>query len=157
MGKKQNQENDFWKQVDIRSENECWVWKGYVPKSQKYGRARFRTKQWIAHRLSYFLANGEIPNGMSVCHSCDNPVCCNPKHLWLGTNLENSRDRALKGRNRNQFGEKNNMAKLNKTQVAQIRNFFKTGQYMQKELAKMFGVGNMQISRIIRYKRWNTN
>lgn len=85
----------FWKRVDKQKENDCWEWKGL-----KYPSGYGRMGNVYAHRLSYTLNCGEIPKGLHVCHSCDNPSCVNPKHLWVGTVADNMRDRDKKGRDR---------------------------------------------------------
>lgn len=81
-------------------ENGCWIWQGCIPKPppRHYGETCYRAKNWRAHRLAYFLTKGEIPKGMVVMHTCDNPPCCNPEHLKLGTHLENMADCRAKGR-----------------------------------------------------------
>ena len=79
----------------------CWLWIGASDDrpGKGYGFIRFRgRKNWSAHRVSYTLFRGEIPEGMHVCHSCDTPACVNPDHLWLGTNQDNQLDKSIKGR-----------------------------------------------------------
>lgn len=84
--------------------DECWVWGGHRNK-QGYGRKAFGSKRkgtyrgYYVHRLAWEWVNGPIPEGMCVCHRCDNPPCVNPAHLFLGTNLDNVRDREAKHRN----------------------------------------------------------
>lgn len=85
---------DFWKWVD--KSGECWLWTGTT--SEGYGRVRHGPKKLLAHRVAYELTKGPIPKGMEVCHSCDNPTCVNPAHLWLGTHRDNMRDAHQKGR-----------------------------------------------------------
>lgn len=93
----------FWAKVRKGSPDDCWEWTASrLP--QGYGcfaiSAEGSRKTWRAHRVAYILSTGQpIPDGMCVCHSCDNPPCCNPAHLWLGTTGENTRDMASKGRN----------------------------------------------------------
>jgi hypothetical protein len=87
----------FWEKVRMIAPDECWVWTGAIG-SDRYGKMKWRGKQWGTHRLAYTLANGEIPAGLHVCHRCDNRVCCNPAHLFLGTALDNIRDCIAKGR-----------------------------------------------------------
>ena len=84
--------DSFWKFVDVKSENECWVWKGNRF-STGYGRCSFGR----AHRVAWELIHGVIPEGMFVLHSCDNKPCCNPKHLFLGTRKDNAQDAKRKG------------------------------------------------------------
>lgn len=90
----------FWKYVDKKGENECWEWN-----RSKYPNGYGRIGKHYAHRFSWILTNGEIPNGLHVCHSCDNPPCVNPKHLWLGTVADNMHDRDSKGRGRYGFSK----------------------------------------------------
>lgn len=86
----------FWKKVDIKGENDCWNWMGAT--SYGYGQFGINYKLIRSHRISYMLSNGEIPDNFVICHSCDNKKCCNPKHLFLGTQSENILDAVNKGR-----------------------------------------------------------
>ena len=85
----------FWAKVD--KSGDCWLWTASKTK-EGYGYFRFDGAMRKAHRMSWLLTNGEIPEGMLVCHTCDNPSCVNPKHLWLGTNRDNMDDMNAKGR-----------------------------------------------------------
>jgi hypothetical protein len=80
------------------NDNECWGWKG-KDNGKCYGILSYKPEPWAIHRYSYTIHNGIIPNGMYVLHKCDNPICSNPKHLFLGTNLDNINDMLQKGRN----------------------------------------------------------
>jgi len=85
----------FWDKVD--KTGECWIWTAskYL---NGYGQFRFDGKNWGAHRMAWLLTNGEIPDGMLVCHTCDNPSCIRPAHLFIGTQKQNMRDCIDKGR-----------------------------------------------------------
>lgn len=91
----------FWTKVDKRGPDECWPWTARVS-SWGYGQiiSPPGPKQTVltASRVSFEIHNGPIPSGMVVCHSCDNPRCCNPAHLWIGTHKDNCADRNRKGR-----------------------------------------------------------
>lgn len=85
----------FLKQVSKTST--CWLWQG-APTSGGYGRFWFDGVRKLAHRAAYEIFKGDIPEDMCVCHKCDNPLCVNPKHLFLGTHSDNMRDMGNKGR-----------------------------------------------------------
>jgi len=86
--------SDPWKYVDMSCPDGCWPWTGSrFPK----GYGRFGAGL-LAHRVIYQLSKGPIPDGMVICHSCDNRPCCNPDHLWVGTYADNTNDARIKGR-----------------------------------------------------------
>ena len=109
-----------------------------------------------AHRVAWVKANGPIPKGMLVCHSCDNPSCINPDHLWLGTPKQNMEDKQRKGRGRytghDCRGESNPNSRLTQEQVNEIRAKYRWG--LGPVLAKEYGVGAFMITRIIRNEAW---
>jgi hypothetical protein len=80
------------------NENGCWVWQGWCNPDWGYGHTSWRGRQWAVHRLIWTAMRGDIPAGKILCHRCDNPPCCNPEHLWLGTDQENHIDKTAKGR-----------------------------------------------------------
>lgn len=85
--------------------NGCWLWQGSIRTGRKYGTVGFRSKIYLAHRLSWKLAFGEVPESLCVCHICDVPACVRPDHLFLGTHQENMRDMMAKGRQRSVTGD----------------------------------------------------
>ena len=129
----------------------CWNWTAYKDKNG-YGRIGVNYTSRPAHRVSYEMYCGEIPDGMMVLHSCDNASCVNPGHLSLGTHSENMADMVKKGRQVRGAAHKRPCAKLTETDVIAIRAA--TG-VLQRELAAQYGVGQDEISRIRSGKRWN--
>ncbi len=113
-----------------------------------------KESNYAAHRLSYQIHAGEIPQGLSVLHSCDNPLCVNPEHLRAGTPLENTRDMISRGRGAVGPGEGNHQAKLTREQVIEIRESYRSGKASQRYLAAKYGMGPSTISLIVRGKRW---
>jgi hypothetical protein len=111
-------EERFWSNVE--KTDDCWIWKGYE-KSCGYGGMRAYGKNWFAHRLSYTLNIGEIPEGMYVCHKCDNPICVRPDHLFLGTHKDNMADCKAKGRYVGGRGNADGWAKSSLTQKQKSR------------------------------------
>lgn len=123
-------------EIDI---NSCWNYKGCKILTG-YGHMHFRGIDFYVHRAMYILTYGEIPKGMQVLHRCDNPSCCNPEHLFLGTVADNMHDRDSKGRNRfskNDYKNKSN--KLTKEQIKEIKKSLLEGNTVAN-LAKEYGV-----------------
>ena len=132
----------------------CWHWKGFKNR-QGYGEFFFNGKKRSAHRCSWRIFNGEIPDGLFVCHSCDNPSCVNPSHLFIGSAKDNSRDMVLKGRQPHQRGELCGRAKLKNHQVIEIRRRYNFGGTTMRKLASEFGVACSKICYIVNRKYWN--
>lgn len=150
----------FWRKVDRRGEDECWLWTGgtrgkgygaFHPGSKRDGTHRNED----AHRYSYLLHHGLVPPGLNVCHTCDNPPCVNPSHLFLGTTQENAQDMVKKNRWAVgiQCGELSHSAKLTLAQVEEIKYRYAGGE-KQASLAAAFGVRQTTISRIVRGETW---
>ena len=127
----------------------CWLFAGGLVRGG-YGQVRLGAKKILAHRAAWELVNGPIPAGLLVCHNCDTPACVNPAHLFLGTPRENMADKIAKGRQRNVTGEAHGRAKLTEQMVQSIISDSRT----QREIAKAFGIGQAQVSRIKTGSRW---
>lgn len=147
----------FLSHVNIpENSNNCWEWNGAKFQSG-YGKFTIKHKQYRAHRVSYALFVDMISDNLLVCHSCDNKLCVNPNHLWLGTTQDNTRDKVKKNRQTHvgaPKGEKHGQHKLTKTDVYQIRELIEQG-HTNIEIAKIFEVSNSTISDIKLGKRWN--
>lgn len=144
----------FWSKVEKTSHvNGCWIWNGCRNK-EGYGRFHFKMKRQGAHRISFLFKNGHIPSQMLVCHSCDNPSCVNPNHLWLGTDQQNMNDRGLKGRNKVGIGERQHLAKLNAALVMEIRDKFIPKKMGAKKLSQFYNVSHHAIWCILKRKTW---
>jgi hypothetical protein len=146
----------FWSLVD--KTDECWIWRG--PKvNGGYGIARdpVTNHRERAHRLSFTEAHGPIPDGLYICHRCDNPPCVRPAHLFAGSQRVNVADMRAKGRARSgprdQAGEANNAARLTVAQVADIRAMGLAG-YQHREIAARFGVHKSTVGGILAGKNW---
>lgn len=139
----------FWSRVNKSDGvDACWLWTG-KPHKDGYGVFGIGKKLYLAHRVSYEIANREIPSGLNVLHSCDNPPCCNPAHLFLGTQLDNVRDRDQKGRGNPSRGEKNGNAKLTDAQIESIRTQYAQGGISQYALAREFDIDQPYVCRIV--------
>jgi hypothetical protein len=152
-GVKQSLKEGFERFV-IRKEEGCWDWSGSCP-NPGYGAFRYGMKKERCHRASWLIHYGEIPKGMFVCHTCDNPRCANPKHLFLGTCKDNNLDMMKKNRSPilGKCGEDNPKCKLTKSSVDEIRNMIKN-KIPQSEIAKLFNVTQSLISHINLKKVW---
>lgn len=140
----------YWEKVIRRGDDECWGWSGF--KHVGYGRLRTDTGAVGAHRVSFEIHFGQIPDGLFVCHRCDNPECSNPRHLFLGTSGDNNRDCTAKGRRAR--GERQRSAKLTEDDVRSIRNQWHQGGVTQRQLAKMFGVTPSAIEHVVTNRTW---
>lgn len=140
--RRQNAEERFWPRVDKSGgPYSCWAWMGC---SDRYGVFRSEVGNW-AHRYSYTSSVGPIPPGLHVCHTCDNPLCVNPHHLFLGTNTDNRHDSVRK--NRHARGEGSGRAKLRECDIVEIRRRLDSGN-TQLKIARDFGVSPATISAI---------
>ena len=143
----------FWPKVDKSGgPSSCWLWTAGVVGGTGYGKIQdTRGGRYLrAHRVSWELAHGPIPDGMRVLHRCDNPPCVNPAHLFLGTDADNQHDMRAKGRFIQPRGERAGQAKLTTEQVLRIRSDPRT----LREIAADYGTGLMAVSRIKRRLAW---
>jgi hypothetical protein len=140
-------------------DNACWIWTGAKRGYQGYGTLKIHGKQCVASRVSYEFYCGPIPDGMFICHRCDNPSCINPKHLFLGTPANNIADCTKK--NRHNYtprlnlpkGEKHPGSKLTAQQVLEIRQLHNQGMSYGR-LAQMFPASKTSIAEICRRETW---
>lgn len=149
-------EDRFWSNVSIGSDDECWEWIGLSGTNQ-YAGTRMYGQSIIGHRFVYESVYGKIPDGLYVCHHCDNPPCCNPKHLFLGTHQDNVNDREIKGRNRlpNVKGERHGNHKLTEVQVREIRDLYASGEHSYYSLSDIYGVSFGQIRNVVKRRAWS--
>lgn len=149
----------FWKKVDKSGgDDACWLWTASL--NGEYGQIYWNGRPQLASRISYLLANGAYSDDLDVLHNCpngDNPRCVNPKHLWLGTHLENMQDMALKNRAHRPRGEEGPLSKLNESQVAEIRHLYSLGGVSYKDLGVKYGVTAPAIGEIVRMETWLTD
>src|SRR5689334_9258304 len=150
--KLQNHHKRFWSHVAIKTPEECWVWQLRLIKG--YGTFTSDHRTVFAHRYSWELHYGNIPEGLKVLHKCDNRACVNPNHLFLGTSQQNMDDMMAKGRANPPIGERSGTARLNSKSVLEIRAMYKTGNYTYADLAKLFDVVAATIGDIVRGKIW---
>lgn len=157
----------FFEKVEIASglrpgmTTECWIWTGIKRGNNRYGGFNSGTPgkggiRAVAHRASWVIHFGEIPEKMEVCHRCDTPTCVRPDHLFLGTHLDNMRDMVSKGRQgprRPAVGEKCNLNRFSITEVMEIRELYRAGM-SQAKIAERFLTHQTTISGIIRCANW---
>lgn len=140
----------FWSKVDKTPK--CWQWNGAVD-SSGYGICTIGGKNYSTHRLSWQWANGKaVPKGLVLLHKCDEPRCCKPGHLILGTGNENVADRVKK--NRSARGKGNGRARLTERDVKKIKKLRQKG-WTEKGIALLYGVGRSTISHILRGNTWS--
>jgi hypothetical protein len=157
----------FWKNV-VKLASGCWEWTGNR-EAKGYGRFGAENKMHKAHRFSYELHYGPIPEGKMIIHSCDNPPCINPDHISAGTCKDNSddmisRNRAVHNRGTKphykkhpeeiQRGERIGTHKVTESQIKQIRSLYASGGYYQHVIAKMFHISQTSVWRIVRDITW---
>jgi len=156
-GRPANTPEVLWSKVDKRGEDECWEWKGFR-NHDGYGRTWINDKGYYAHRVIYSLV---YPNTISLnaptsqnetgflLHTCDNPSCCNPKHLWVGNHADNMADKAEKGRSPDFSGGKGPRCKLTMEQAREARLLRKTGMTIP-QLMEKFNLSRASMKTLLR-------
>lgn len=153
---KKTKEERFWS--NVRKSENCWEWTRGLTHNG-YGvfyTSSFGKKQFRAHRFCWEISFGKIPQGLLVCHTCDNPKCVRPSHLFLGTHSDNSKDMMRKGRSRSAGlkGEKSPYHKLNDEKVRKIREMHKNG-VSQADIARIFCVNKTAVNKVILRQNWS--
>lgn len=141
----------FWRRV--KRTNTCWLWTGSILPNG-YGKISIKHRDVLAHRYSYELLKGKIPDGHLCLHKCDVRNCVNPEHLFTGTHLDNMEDRNRKKRQAKGHQMGAHSAKLSDEQVKEIRSQYSPGNTSQRQLAEEYGLNQSQISRILTRKRY---
>lgn len=140
----------FWAKVARGEPDACWEWTAARDR-RGYGRFKVRQQSVKAHRFAYAAEHGAFEPGWIVCHSCDNPPCCNPGHLFLGTHASNAQDKVAKGRG--PYGEANPSARLTSLAVVEMRKLRCEGATLSA-LGAAFGVSTAHAGRICRGLNW---
>jgi predicted XRE-type DNA-binding protein len=153
-----NTPENFWSQVSPPTPTGCQEWQGMVTK-HGYGRVSWHGKKRLSHRVALHIYGVlvDLDDALCVLHRCDNPLCCNPDHLFLGTKKDNTQDAMRKGRQvlPHAKGESSGNAKLTNSQAKEIRQLYKSGELSQQKIADMYGLNQMSISKITRGLAYN--
>lgn len=163
LGLTEEQIARFWGYVNKDGPDGCWLW---TRGKTRAGYGVFHPRHNVnvlTHRLAWMLTNGDIPAGMCICHDCpagDDPACCNPAHVFLGTHKDNMRDGYAKGRFKARDadpvckGSRHGVSKLNEELVRQIRASYDAGLMNQYELAREHGVTQATVWGVVNRKTW---
>jgi len=149
-----NDKGRFFTKFILGSSDQCWLWLGATNNS-RYGLFKLNNVAELAHRVAYLIEYGPFDFILCVLHSCDNPPCCNPRHLFLGTRLDNNQDRDEKGRNGwyNQSGVRNPNAQFSDELIEKLLTDHKTMQFTQVALSKKYNMSTAHVNRIIHGRR----
>ena len=143
----------FWTKSVIKDLFSCWEWIGATGE-KGYGIMKWDGRLQVASRIAWQIVRGIIPDGLCVCHRCDNPPCVRPSHLFLGTQSDNINDMVSKKRNNDPKGEDHGRSKLTNKDVFKIRKLWKTRLFYQTTLAKKYQVHVVTINRICNRRNW---
>lgn len=146
----------FWEKVDKRGTNDCWDWQAGGDQ-HGYGQLNVDGRAVRAHRISYELHYGPIPDGLDCLHTCDRPPCCNPAHLFVGTAKDNSDDMHKKGRFNKVQGERVGNAFLTNAQAREFRRMFKESNMSITAFATFHGVPVNTMWNVLRYKTYKND
>lgn len=144
----------FWLKVRECLPETCWDWIGEIT-NVGYGRFTFKQKRTGAHRMAWMITHGNIPDGLCVCHTCDNRKCVNPGHMFLGSNAENMADKVAKKRQETGANVRKKTTKITPEQALEIRARGKTGA-KPTALAREYGLSQSFVSEVIAGKKWRT-
>lgn len=146
-----NEKKRFWTKVNKQKLHECWIWIG-IQNKNSYGYLCINRRKFLAHRFSWIINNGNIPDKLCVLHKCDNPSCVNPNHLFLGTQAENIADMVKKNRQCVLKGENHSRCKLKIKDIEKIKSL--TNKLTKKEIAKIFNITRQYVGQIQQNKTW---
>lgn len=151
-------ENEYHERIKQRLVNNrkitpsgCWEWTLNKDKAG-YGMMTYRQDPIRCHRASYLAFKGPINDNLCVCHTCDNKLCFNPEHLFLGSNADNTADMISK--KRQACGSRCGTSKLNEDQIIEMRTLYSTGNFTQKELGEKFGIHHHKVYEIVNKRTW---
>lgn len=148
----------FWAKVDKRGPDDCWKWYAST-NPDGYGRFMLKGIQEKAHRMAWRLAFGEIPPNLCVCHTCDNPGCVNPDHLFIGSHMDNMADMREKGRAVGHKGQDNPRACLRGAEVTEIRKIWdyhmQVSKYgLLKRMSEVYDIPYSTMDKIVHRTTW---
>ena len=138
--------------LTLTSDKGCWQWEGIVDKRDRRAVIKVGTRRWTVARVLMFLLHGEIGE-LQACHSCDNPICVNPDHIWLGTCKDNQVDKWRKGRAVIKLGEDSAVSKLTEAGVREIRSMKMDGVAVT-DIASKFKVCVAAVYKVLNGKTW---